>query len=234
VKILAIDAATQVCSVSLSDGDRILGECMLRGGNNHSELLLKLVDDVLTYTHINPEVLDFIAVTSGPGSFTGLRVGISMAQGLAFSLGKSLIGVSTLDVLASQALMFSQDICPMIDARKNQVYTCLYRVSHVNRIEKVEQETVIEPEKWISNIKAPTVFLGSGVDTYRDIIKARLDNCLILSDYHGMPRASTVARIAQDLYTGKRSTGFEECIPMYIRPPDAEKMYSQKVKVSQR
>ena len=220
--VLAIDSATQVCSVALTEGHKILGECMLMGSKNHSESLLKLVHDMLTQTQIAPELIDVIAVTTGPGSFTGLRVGISTAQGLAFSLSKTLIGVSSLDVLASQASVFSRNICPMIDARKSQVYTCLYKCSDMNRIEKIEQEAVIEPEKWLKKINAPTVFLGNGAATYRDTIETRLENCLILSDFFGTPRASTVARIAKDLYTVKRGTGFGECIPMYIRAPDAQ------------
>jgi tRNA threonylcarbamoyladenosine biosynthesis protein TsaB len=224
LKTLAIDTATRYSSVALVNGDKVAGENLLYGQKNHSEKLLSLVDELFKNTRVAPGSIDLIAVSSGPGSFTGLRVGISTAQGLAFSLGKDLTGVSTLEVLASQVCcMYQGFICPMIDARKQQVYTCLYKCAEKGKLEKVIGETVVGPEKWLLDLPAPVLFLGDGVCSYRKIIKTTMKkNCTILPFYFGIPRASTLAHIAMKRYLKNRRNELEQIAPMYIRPPDAE------------
>ena len=122
---LAIDASGQYCSAAITKGWNLVGEQLISGTKNHSELILLIIDELVNSTGIALSDIDIVAVTKGPGSFTGVRTGISTAQGLAFSLDKILVGVSTLEVLAVQSGIDYGYVCPMIDARKKQVYTCL-------------------------------------------------------------------------------------------------------------
>jgi len=222
--VLSVDTATPVCSVALVHGDRVLGETLVCGQKNHSEKLLALIDALFENTQVQPGSIDLIAVSTGPGSFTGLRVGISTAQGLAFSLGKDLVGVSTLHVLAHQVPVASGFVCPVIDARKRQVYTCLYRFSQAGLLEKVIDTTVVEPETWIAQLPAPVTFLGDGAWTYHEMIAAGMPGAFTLVPRSlGIPRASTLAGCGLEQLAREGTDRPENIVPLYCRPPDAEK-----------
>ncbi len=220
--ILAIDTATYVCSVAVFVGERLTGESLLHGQKNHSENLLPLIHNLFEHTLISPEQIDLIAVATGPGSFTGLRVGISTAQGLAMALAKDLIGVSSLAVLAAQASLYCGYIAPMIGARRHQVYTCLYRCSAGGVLEKIIGETVIEPALWLEQIPEKVLFIGDGAYAYRDHIENTTKQHLIGSGSCLVPRASSLAYIARKQYLQQGKNKIEEIAPLYIRPPDAE------------
>lgn len=220
IVILALDACGRYCSAAVTQGPVVLGEQVLGGGRNHSELLLLMVDQLMAALDLRLSDMDLIAVTRGPGSFTGVRTGISTAQGLAFSLGKDLIGVSTLEVLAIQAGKRSGYVCPMIDARKKQVYTCLYDVSA--GMKKVMSDTVIAPDEWLGTVPEGTTFIGDGAIFYRENIeKIRDENFSILPPHMGIIRASTVAFAAADAYLQSNRNELAQISPEYLRPPDA-------------
>ncbi len=224
LKVLAIDTATPVCSVALVEGGGAAGECTLYGQKNHSEKLLSLIDGLLAHTGVSPQDIDLIAVSSGPGSFTGLRVGISTAQGMALSLGKDLRAVSTLEVLAFQAALPREGyVCPMIDARKQQVYTCLYYCGGDGRLEKRIADTVVAPEDWLSALPGPAVFVGCGASRYREVIADAAQDHIVLADFLGSPRASVLARVAVQAYLCSGKNLLEEVVPLYIRAPDAQR-----------
>ncbi len=223
--VLAIDTATSICSVALLDSGKLRGENLLCGQKNHSEKLAKLIDELYKNTEVLPESIDLIAVSSGPGSFTGLRVGISTAQGLAFALGKDLIGISTLDVLAYQAGFYSGYICPMIDARKQQVYTCLYKSSEDGRMEKTEMERVVDPEKWLLGLREHrrVLFTGDGARMYNNEISSVLKGKhIFLPCYSAIPRASVIACIAHERYKRSNKNEPAKITPLYVRVPEAE------------
>lgn len=222
LKVLALDTSTRVSSVALIEGDRVAGESLLYSQKNHSEKLLNSIDELFKNTQITPESIDLIAVSVGPGSFTGLRVGISTAQGLAFAIRKDVISVSVLEVLAFQSCMYRGFICPMIDARKQQVYTCLYFCSEEGTLEKVMGETVVEPENWLTELSNPALFVGDGAWAFREKIKKKLKENAVLPSFLGTPRASTLAYIASKSYIRNRRNELEKIIPLYVRPPDVE------------
>jgi len=223
MKILALDTATRTCSVALTDGDRILGESLLSGRQHHTESLLRLVDELLGRAGLSLEMLDALAVSIGPGSFTGLRVGMSTAKGLAFAAARPVIGISTLEVLASQAGAASGLVCPMLDARKEQVYTCLYEASAEGRLEKMSAEVVADPGEWISNVPSQLLFVGDGARRYREMIRAKLgDGAGFAAGFTDVPRASVLAHIARESCLGDGSGRLAEAVPLYVRKPDAE------------
>lgn len=220
--VLAIHTATAVCGVALTSDDRVAGEIQLYGPKQHSEHLLRLIDGLCTQTGIPLTSIDIIAVTAGPGSFTGLRVGISTAQGLAMALKRPLVGVSTLEALAAQAYSPGRHVCPMIDARKQQVYTCLYRYAETGTLQIVVPETVTAPERWIAELPMATLFIGDAACVHRDYIEKMMQKGLVAPDFLAIPRAATVALLARNRYL---HTAPEECAtiaPCYVRLPDAE------------
>lgn len=223
ITVLAIDTTSPVGSVALTKGDCLLGEYLLAVSPAHSEKILSMIDHLLKDSGTSLDAVDIVAVSSGPGSFTGLRVGISTAQGLALSLGKDLVNVHTLAAIAFQARGGREHICPMIDARRGEVYTALFRCSPAGDLEKLGEETVIAPEKWLEGIREPTVFSGSGACLYHEKIKALLgDTAAILPPESGIPRAATVARLALGNYLRDRKNELYSISPAYIRPADAE------------
>jgi len=219
--ILAVDTATRTCSVALLDGDSLLAESLLYGQKHHSEKILGLIEGLFLNTGITGSQLDLIAVATGPGSFTGLRVGLSTAQGLALSLDKPLLGVSTLEVIAAQ-LLPSERICPMIDARKGQVYTCLYECEAQGRLKKTVDDTVMRAEAWVAGLEGAIVFAGNGACLYREKIQnAFHGTALFAPAAAGIPRASTLGCIARERAHQAQHHEPERITPHYVRPPDA-------------
>jgi len=228
MRVLALDTATPAASAAIVEDRRILAECLLSGQKNHSERILQIIDRLFDWTGIARETIDLIAVSVGPGSFTGLRVGISTAQGLAFALDKPLAGVPTLEVVASQATVRDGFVSPMVDARKQQVYAALYR-SRGGVLALVQPATVLDPVVWVESLADPAILIGTGATIYFDTIAAAsaAKGCVIASDHLGVPRASTVAALAQERYVG--SAGRPELVSaLYVRPPDAFISKAQK------
>lgn len=221
MKILAIDTATRTCSVALLDGDNILAEALLYGQKHHSEKILSLIEGLFFNTGITGSQLDLIAVSTGPGSFTGLRVGLSTAQGLALSLDIPLLGVSTLEIIAAQLLPAAR-ICPMLDARKGQVYTCLYESGVQGVLKKTIDDTVMPAEEWVSGLEGSVVFAGNGACLYREgIEKAFTGTALFAPAAAGIPRAATLGCIAGARAHQAQPHKPEQVTPHYVRPPDA-------------
>ena len=220
MNILAIDTATQSCSVALATDTTILGEILIHE-QYHSETLIRLIEDLLEKTSSDRHQLNGIAVSIGPGTFTGLRVGISTAQGLALALGLPLVGVSSLEILTHQVLP-AQNICPMIEANKGKVYTCLYTVGDQEGIKRATQETVTDIEPWVSTLQDVTVFTGPAALRYKNRILASCPGrALFVPVAMALPRASTLATLARERFSEAKGNVPEQVTVQYIRPPDA-------------
>jgi tRNA threonylcarbamoyladenosine biosynthesis protein TsaB len=188
-----------------------------------------MLDRLLTDHGCTAKRIDLIAVSSGPGSFTGLRVGISTAQGIALAEGKDLMGVPTLEVIAYQACGHREQICPMIDVRGHEIFSALYRFAGSGDLQQLQDGTLCEPASWLAGIKENTVFLGSGACRYQKQIAAFLgDAALILPAYAGIPKASTVAHLARWRYLQHARNDLYSIAPVYVRPPDAERYVDKR------
>jgi tRNA threonylcarbamoyladenosine biosynthesis protein TsaB len=222
VIVLALDSATPACSVALLADTRIAADMLVEVPDNHTQTLLRLVDQVLEYSGHDLKTVDLVAVTRGPGSFTGLRSGVSTAQGLGFALGKPVRGMSTLEVLARQIGFAAGSVCPMIDARRDQVYTALYVSDGRGAVRAASAEMVIHPREWLERLEAPVVFVGSGATKYgADIKKAFGGGARILPEYFNAPRAAVLAWAARDLDSLHPVCDADSLVPGYIRDPDA-------------
>ena len=222
MKILALDTATRSCSVAIVDGESVLAELTRGHSQTHSRHLLDLINTVCGIADLRVEDLDGFAVTIGPGSFTGLRIGISTIKGLAYSLSKPVVGVSSLDALAWQCAQNAYLICPLLDARKKEVYTCRYHFKN-NELKKNDSERVASFAEAVDGIKEPSVFVGNAVELYHENISAKLGELAHFAAWgqHTI-RASSIARLSMTGFYRQQTDDVALLLPQYIRKPDAE------------
>ncbi len=221
MKILALETATLAGSAALVEGGRILAESNLAPGRTHSSTLLPEIQKVLQEAGMSATDLDIVAVGLGPGSFTGLRIGLAIAKGLAWAAGKPLVGVPTLDAMARAVQPGDGGIiCPVIDARKGQVYAAMYRPSGP-LWERLTDYEALTPDGLAGIISEPVVFFGEGVRTWGGVISESLGPLFIRGDEaFDFPRAVNVAAEAEMLYDRGMAADPADVAPLYVRPPD--------------
>ncbi|UCF90036.1 MAG: tRNA (adenosine(37)-N6)-threonylcarbamoyltransferase complex dimerization subunit type 1 TsaB [Desulfobacterales bacterium] len=222
MKILAVDTATRSCSVAITDQDTLLAELTDNSGQTHSKHLLPMIKAAIRMAKVAPVDLEGLAVTVGPGSFTGLRIGISSVKGLALALDKTVVGISSLDALAWQSTPTPFVICAMLDARKGEVYCCRYRFDG-GALVKETREQVLATAEVLRNIDEPCVFIGNGARYYAKTIMAQLG---VLAHF-ALPgqnaiRASTVAYLSRARFENQDTVDIAQLVPHYIRKSDAE------------
>lgn len=222
MRILAVDTATSSCSVAIADGDRLLSETTLVSRETHSRHLAALIEALTQTAGLSLEQMEGFAVTRGPGSFTGLRIGISTVKGLAVAGSRPMVGVSTLASLAWQVGPTDHMICPMIDARRDEVYAAFYRW-HADGPEPVSAEQVAAPEKLVATIEQPCIFIGTGAIAYRNQIvdTAGLRARFVPPSLNSI-RAAAVAVLGAHRLSVGDSDDIEQFVPTYLRKSDAE------------
>ena len=222
MKILAVDTATKSCCVAIVDKDSLLAEITNVREQTHSKHLMDMINTAVDLSGLKLTDLDGFAVTRGPGTFTGLRIGISSVKGLAVASGKPVVGVSSLDALALQASLSPYLICPLLDARRGEVYFSRYRIKD-GCLKKEIEEQVFPPEKAISGLHEACIFVGNGASLYQ---KAILDNLGELAHFapslQSTIRASTVAYLSVDRFENADTDDISMLVPNYIRKSDAE------------
>ena len=219
---MGIETSTMQGGVALLSEQGLLSEYLLNVKATHTERLLPLIDRALRDAGITLSHVDGLAVAVGPGSFTGLRIGISTAKGLAIGAGKPLVGVPTLEAMAWTLPFCLHSICPILDARKGEVYCGLFR-HEGERLIRLMEEAVLSPDSLVTRIQAPTVFLGDGLAVYGKILKSRLKELALfppLAQRGG--KAAAVAELGRSrLLQGQRDE-ISELAPRYLRPSEAE------------
>ncbi|KPJ99813.1 MAG: hypothetical protein AMJ60_03685 [Desulfobacterales bacterium SG8_35] len=222
--ILAIETATMCGSVALLSGEKCLAEFSLQTGETHSRRLLAGVDWLQQETGIGWPQIDAIAVSLGPGSFTGLRIGLATAKGLALAGHAKLIGVGTLDGLAAQIFAAGKIlICPVLDARKKEVYCGFYRCDNLGWPKLLEEYLAISPAALCARIDEPVVLLGDGATLYGDLFREKLGDLLKTPPPHAyFPRAATVGLLALNKWQKEEFLDPAGAEPIYIRPSEAE------------
>jgi tRNA threonylcarbamoyladenosine biosynthesis protein TsaB len=223
MKVLGIDTSTTSGSIALIHDERVISEFLLNLSVTHSERLLDAIDLVLRKARYALGDLDGFAISLGPGSFTGVRIGVSTVKGLAYAVQKPVVGVSTLDVLASQVSPTPYLICPVIDARKGEVYSAFYRYDEFNRPKRVSEYQAIKPEVLFGMLKERTIFLGDGVKTFGDDLRNSLKSFALFSPaaLH-IPHGSAVARLGVELLMRGEVLDLATFTPLYVRRSEAE------------
>jgi tRNA threonylcarbamoyladenosine biosynthesis protein TsaB len=224
MRILGIDTSTSCGSLGIIDDDEVVAEYALLRDETHSTLLVPAIQALLKEARLGLDEIDCMAVSLGPGSFTGLRVGLSAVKGLALAAERPVVGVPTLDALASNLPFTPYLICPLLDARKGEVYTALYKDGEDGGVEQLTPYQVLAPLDLLEKIPPQeTIFLGDGVEAYGELIEERLGAKAFFAPPHlRFLRGSTVAEIGLTRFKQGKKDDITSLVPIYVRPSDAE------------
>jgi len=220
--ILGLDTSTEILGLALLKEGQVVSAFSLVLGRRHSEHLPGLLDRFLTESGADLSQLTGLAVSIGPGSFTGLRVGLSLAKGLASALNLPLVGVPTLKALAWPYARARIPVCALLDARKGEVFCALFREQNGSWV-RMTPDRALSPERLADEIREPTLLVGSGVRIYRDFFTNRLGPLAVFADPNPeAPPPSDIAYLGwQRLQAGERDD-VSTLEPSYVRASDAE------------
>ncbi|MFO7982931.1 MAG: tRNA (adenosine(37)-N6)-threonylcarbamoyltransferase complex dimerization subunit type 1 TsaB [Desulfuromonadales bacterium] len=227
--LLMIDTSSFTGSVALVERNRVLGEVLLNVRATHSERLMITVDQLLRDAGVSVGDIAAFGAVLGPGSFTGLRIGVATVKALALAVDRPLVGVTSLETLAMNAPFCSLPVCALIDARKKEVYAAMYDCRNGSTPRELRPPVVMPPEELIASLEGDLLFIGDGVQVYRHFILHQMRQ-----GAHFLPaslndvRASQAASLAWrklDEEGGVPQHGF---LPVYLRPSDAEIMWEKR------
>lgn len=223
--ILAFDTATTTCSVAVTRGGlidgQVVGSISFDSGVTHSRRLLTAIDWLLETAGLTMTDISAVAVGTGPGSFTGLRIGMSTAKGLAHGSGLNMIGISSLDALAAP-IRSDKLICVVMDARKREVYCCFYRCDQTGPPSRCSEPAVMAPDILASQITEPVTMAGDGVRVYSDVFVDRLGEQAELLPWFSAPTAVAIGYLASVEWAAQRWVDLDQATPDYVRSSDAQ------------
>ena len=226
MKLLCLSTAEQGCSLAIVDGNSPVCEEFWEVKQTHSTRLVKMIEHMLEKRAcMELADIDVFVAARGPGSFTGLRIGISVIKGLAYAMGKPALGVSSLDGIAFCFAYSSMPVCVMMDARRNQVYCAVYQFDHGSLVSKTS-ERVVSPEEAIKMTKVPTLFAGSGSKAYRDIIEQTADHPVIAHNFFDSVSAAALVLSLSSL-DNVLDQPANILVPHYIRESDAQLQFAK-------
>lgn len=222
MRILAVDTSSNVASAAIVDDNKLVCECVLNNKLTHSQTLLPMIDEIFKKSELTPQDIDVFAVSSGPGSFTGLRIGVTTIKGLAHATDKPVCGVNTLEALAYNLPFCPHIIAPIMDARREQVYNAFYKWEN-GVLKEVTGPRAISLEECLNELlklDEKVVFLGDGVAVFRDKIKDALkEKAFFAPQLACTGRAACVAEAAKN----KETINYGELAPAYLRKSQAER-----------
>ncbi len=238
MRVLGIDTSTATASVALVEDGKLLceevrsdprqpGALSSASRGNHAETLLPLIDALLNEAGLPLSEVTAFAVSIGPGSFTGLRIGLSTVKGLAYGCRIPVVGIPTLLAVAARVTGWDGLICPFLDARKNEVYAALFRKKRQG-LEHLTHDLVATPEEVVQKVKSlgnrePCLFIGDGAQVYANLITATLGNRGFLTLGETYPStACAVARLGEERLGKQEIDSLGSLVPLYLRPSEAE------------
>jgi tRNA threonylcarbamoyladenosine biosynthesis protein TsaB len=237
VLILGIETATGCGCVSLTRGTRdsfhLLAECTSQPDRSHSRRLLGSIDWIMESSGVGWDDLDAVGISMGPGSFTGLRIGMAAAKSIGMAAGTPLVGVETLDALALNPGRQNSLVCCLLDAGKQEVYGAFYRTDETGRPNRLTDPAAIPPADILQDIDEPVVLVGPGAQVYQDIFQDS-GQVQILAGYLGLPRAVHVGIMAAELLGKGDFLDPVSAAPLYVRACEAEVNLKQKMTIGNR
>ncbi len=238
MKILAIDSSGLIASAALATEDAVLAEYTTNYKKTHSQTLLPMIDEIVKMTETELSEIDAIAVTAGPGSFTGLRIGSATAKGLGQALAKPLIAVPTTEALAWNFCGSEAVICPLMDARRSQVYTGLYRWNkETETMDCLFAQEAMAVEDIIAEVNRmgqPVIYLGDGADAYRTVLSEKTEVAFSFAPVHmSKQRAASLAACAFVYAKEGKTQTAAEFVPTYLRKSQAEREREEKERAEQ-
>lgn len=230
MKLLTIDTSTNACSVAVTIDDRLVAELLVNVSAQQSSRVIEAVDTALTYARVPVEDIDGFGVALGPGSFTGVRIGVATVKGLALAYGKPVVGFSSLAMLAMNVPSPNIPVCPMFDARKKEVYAAVYQWQ--DGPVPLVADCVMAPALFMEKVTGPTVFVGEGALAYRNLIAERLGTDALFPPFScHQPSAARGACLARQALLKGETIPLHGLVPVYIRPSEAELAKMAKYRV---
>lgn len=231
MKVLAVESTSMAAGAALIQEDKLIGEIRTNHKKTHSEQLLPMIDQLLQMCECPLSEIDVLAVSLGPGSFTGIRIGVATVKGLALALNRPVVGVNSLEAMAWQVNAFQGQVIPLVDAQRKLVYTAAY-VFDENGATILREPDVLHIQELLevlAKTKEELFFLGDGVSLHREIIGETLGSrgrfALPLQE---MPAASALAQCALKKALAGEAVSAVEIQPVYLRTSQAEKVYQQR------
>lgn len=234
MKILAIDSSSKPASASVVSDGKVLSEVFVNNGFTHSKTLMPVISDVMKHSETSLDEIDLCAVVTGPGSFTGVRIGVAAAKGLCFNLGIPCVGVSTLEAMAYNLACVKGYVCAIMDARCSQVYTATFRCG--SGVERLMEDRTISISELIEHFKTldgDVYILGDGAGLVysklfveNDELK---DTVSIVNENNRYQKSSSAAACAERL-SAESYVKPDELVPVYLRLPQAERELKNKLK----
>lgn len=232
--ILAFDSSGLVASVAIVQDDNLIAEYTTNYKKTHSQTLLPMLDEVVRMTETDKKSFDLLAVAAGPGSFTGLRIGSATVKGLALAWDIPVVAVPTLEALAYNAWGSRRIICPIMDARRRQVYTGLYRFDKDDKMEVLMDQVPMDIDELIEVLGdrgEEVLFVGDGIDVYADTIRQKMTVPFSFAPAHmNKQRAGSVAVAAKKRYEEGIYTSGDDFAPEYLRQSQAERERAERQK----
>lgn len=232
MRILGIDTSTMAASVAVIEDNQLVCEYTINTKKTHSQKLMPMIENMLKESDLNINDIDLIGICVGPGSFTGLRIGMATAKAIAHVNNIPIVGVTSLEMLAANMNLCDKKICSILDAQRNQVYTAKFEYIG-NRLVQINDTDVLEIDKLINEISSSEddyILIGEAVYKYEEKLKD-IENISIPSPSHNVTKSSSLCSIALEKYN--QGENIESCYtinPMYIRKSQAEVQYDEKMK----
>ncbi len=229
MKILSLDTTAEVCTSALCDGNKLVAEMTVNTGNTHSQTLLPVIEQILKISEMSIDDIDGFACSTGPGSFTGVRIGVSTVKGIAYGKDKPCVSISTLEALAYNLNGFDGIICPVMNARRNQVYNALFecKSGELTRLCADRALSIDELDEELSDQSSPIYLVGDGYDITFNGFK-KTSPCYVPERLR-VQSAYSVARCAlKKLEAGEKLTD-SELVPIYLRPSQAERERNERL-----
>ncbi|NLC77047.1 MAG: tRNA (adenosine(37)-N6)-threonylcarbamoyltransferase complex dimerization subunit type 1 TsaB [Clostridia bacterium] len=232
MQVLAIESATNVAGLAIVGEETVVAEATLNTGKTHSQRLMPMLARLLEEAELELADLDGIVVSGGPGSFTGLRIGMATAKGLAYAAQKPLVTVSTLDSLAYNCVGRPELICPILNARRNEVYSAVYRVNDPENFRFVMPYRALPPAElleFLGQYEEQVLFLGDGVPVFGAYLREKLGNrCSLAAPVDSLPKAAVLGWLGLKKLRKGETADLVQAKPFYIRPSEAEVTWRQK------
>jgi len=233
LKILGIDTSTKFCNLGLIEDENILIEYTINGlKKKHSSILVPAIKDLLKIMDLKMEDINGIAVSIGPGSFTGLRIGLGVAKGLSYTCSLPLLGIPTLDAMAFALKEIPYLICPILESKKDEIYDVVFQGGDsLHRVMDYKCEDIQSLLVRLSPLKKKIIFLGDGIKKYRDIIKEKIGkDALFIDSQINLPMATSIAFLGLNKLKKGEEDDISTLTPFYLRKSEAEIVWEKKYK----
>lgn len=222
MNVLGLDTSTARLALAIVNEQGLVAELHTTEAGRHSARLAPMIQALLKMARLELGQVDGFAVGIGPGSFTGLRVGVTTMKALALSTGHPIVGVPTLDALAHQVSYWTGLVCPILDAKRGLVYAAIYQTK-AGKVKRASRYRVIAVPELVKACRGSTLFVGDGIPLYQSVIRKMLNSCAQFADPAlWCPQGSVIARLGREALVRGERDAVDDLVPLYIYPKDVQ------------